>query len=321
MTLFIYEHLTSGALSSEPSSLSLMHEGDAMLQAISSDLLALGHHIAVMRDARLNNDVLSHPKLTQFEVDSVSGYQQVWQHAIKTYQLFLVIAPETDGVLANVVKQLEQQGKTVLGCNSASIDLFSDKLRCSIHLQQYDIASPVSYLAKDWLTQPHNADAVWVTKPRDGAGCETTYRLNTSNTHTKLSTLMTEHAQEFIVQPYIEGQHLSLSLFIDDDDIALLSVNIQHIDMTQQQLKLSHCEPQRQDQLATTHALKLAHSIHATMPGLWGFVGIDLIKTAHSLWVIDINPRLTSSYAESAMRQQHNPASRLHQNLTHTKTT
>lgn len=316
MTLFIYEHLTSGALSGEPYSASLMHEGDAMLQAITTDLVALGHNIALMRDARLDNTIFNHSQLEQFIVHSPATYQSIWQQAINTYQQFLIIAPETDGILARLVETLEQQGKTVLGCDAATTRLCSDKLASYQHLQQHGFSSPATLLATDWLTLAHPT-ALWIIKPRDGAGCETTYLLDTSQVQARLPQLIKQNEQALLVQPYIKGQNLSLSLFIDDDSVELLSVNIQHINVSQQQLSLIHCEPMRQDQLDETEALELAQSIHATMPALWGFVGIDLIKTSDKIWVIEINPRLTSSYAETAMRQKQNPAYRLHQSLQH----
>jgi len=317
MTLFIYEHLTSGALSHEPYSPDLMHEGDAMLLAISSDLVALGHELVVMRDARLNNDFFMQPQIELLEITDFTQYQAVWQQALSQYQSFVIIAPETNDVLAQLVQEIEQQGKTILGCDSASIRLCSDKLDCFEHLQQHALASPYTQLAEDWLIESDQHDSVWIIKPRDGAGCEHTYRFNTADLKAKLPALIKNHPQQYIVQPYIEGQNLSLSLFISDTDLELVSINVQHITINEQQLTLRNCDPHREDQLNETHALTLAQSIHATMPGLWGFVGIDLIKTQKTLWIIDINPRLTSSYAEATMRQKKNPATSLHNSLTH----
>ncbi|WP_438970606.1 ATP-grasp domain-containing protein [Methylophaga sp.] len=311
MTLFIYEHLTSGALSGEPYSVSLMHEGNAMLQAITNDLLALGHHIVTMRDARLDNTALTEAGVYVREITSLSDYQLSWDEAIKQYHQFLLIAPETDNVLADLTQNLEQQYKTVLGCDSLSIGICSDKILTYHHLQQNGFCSPTTLASQEWLADSHDTDASWAIKPRDGAGCEQTYCLNTDEARESLAN----DNREWIVQPFIAGENLSLSLFMTKDDIELLSINIQHIEMNGRTLTLKYCEPHRQDQLDSTVALELASSIHATMPGLWGFVGIDLIKTENTLWIIDINPRLTSSYAEAAMRQKKNPAYRLHQSL------
>ena len=41
----------------------------------------------------------------------------------------------------------------------------------------------------------------------------------------------------------------------------------------------------------------LARRVAAAVPELWGYAGIDLILTEAGLHVLEINPRLTSSYA------------------------
>lgn len=317
MTLFIYEHLTSGALSDKPYSPDLMHEGNAMLQAICTDLVALGHRLTVMRDARLNNDFYIQAQIELLEICDVGQYQAAWQQALSHYQLFVIIAPETNGVLAQRTQELERYNKTILGCNSTSIQLCSDKLACFKHLQQYALPTPYTQLAEDWRNDSKQTNSHWVVKPRDGAGCEDTYRFNSAELEANLPDLIKNHPRQCIVQPYIEGQDLSLSLFISDRSIELVSINVQHIDIMEQKLNLLNCKPHQAGFLDETRALALANSIHATMPGLWGFVGIDLIQTQDRLWIIDINPRLTSSYAESAMREQMNPAIPLHQSLTH----
>jgi predicted ATP-grasp superfamily ATP-dependent carboligase len=40
----------------------------------------------------------------------------------------------------------------------------------------------------------------------------------------------------------------------------------------------------------------LADRIAAAIPGLWGYVGVDLVLTRDGPVVLEINPRLTTSY-------------------------
>jgi len=40
----------------------------------------------------------------------------------------------------------------------------------------------------------------------------------------------------------------------------------------------------------------LVDAIAQALPALWGYVGIDLIETPEQTWVLEINPRLTTSY-------------------------
>jgi predicted ATP-grasp superfamily ATP-dependent carboligase len=41
----------------------------------------------------------------------------------------------------------------------------------------------------------------------------------------------------------------------------------------------------------------LASAIARALPGLWGYVGVDFIETENGPVVVDINPRVTTSYA------------------------
>jgi predicted ATP-grasp superfamily ATP-dependent carboligase len=315
MTLFIYEHLTSGALSGESYSASLMHEGNAMLEALTKDLIALGYNLVVMRDKRLPA-LSTNDNLSVIVVDSPNSYQQSWHTALEHYQRFLIIAPETGQVLYDLVAEVEQRKKSVLGCNSQTINLCTDKLQFARYLQQRDIVTPDTWSASDWSEKNFPAELEWLIKPIDGAGCESTFRLNTQEAREFLLKLGNQNAQQLIVQPFIDGTNLSLSLFITKSDTALISVNAQNVEIEDNQLHLHRCEPNRFDLLEASEAQNLAETIHDTMPGLWGFIGIDLIKTADKLWVIELNPRLTSSYAEAEMRQQQNPAMVMHRHLT-----
>jgi predicted ATP-grasp superfamily ATP-dependent carboligase len=309
MTLFIYEHLTSGALADEAISPSLLREGEAMLSAVCHDLAALGCHITVMRDSRLSALQDISGLISTLLVDSPAAYHQVWQQSLNQFSRFLVIAPETDGLLGQLVTQLEQKQKHHLGCSADAIRLCTDKLLSSQWLIKQGIATPHTVKADDWLKQAlPDTKTDWIIKPLDGAGCEQTFRMSAQQACAYLNTLSSNLLKQRIVQPYIKGTALSLSLFISDNDIEVLSVNRQHIEESDHQLHLSHCEAGRYDLIDPALVSRLTQQIHATIPGLWGFVGIDLVQSGDALWLIEINPRLTVSYAEAALRQGHNPA-------------
>ena len=313
MTIFIYEHLTSGALVNEPFSASLMHEGDAMITALSHDLLALDQSVSIMRDTRLP-DLAAHPLLHVIPVSSTQDYDQSWQDRLKDDEKMLIIAPETDAVLEELVIQLEATNKLHLGSSSSAIRLFSNKLETAQHLHNHGIPTPETMTAENWLINDvHLTDKQWILKPIDGAGCENTFKLNTLTMKQKLVAL--PERSRYIVQPYIDGEAMSLSVFITNQAITLLSINKQHMAEYADQLSLSHCEPHCNHLITATDATALATKIHESQPGLWGFVGIDLVITSNAVWVIEINPRLTSSYAEQGFREHQNPAQYLLQNI------
>lgn len=312
MTIFIYEHLTSGALSEEVFSAGLMHEGELMLESICRDLLVYGHNIAIMRDKRLPALTFPTDYLTIYPIENQVQYTETWQQCQRQYNFFLIIAPETDLILFNYVSSLEQQHKHVFNCSTDAILLCSDKYLSYQHLKKHHITTPETFTAAEWLAQEHPVHEQWIIKPIDGAGCENTYCSDSVSTRQRLATLPKD---KFIIQNYISGENLSLSLFISDGKPQLLSVNIQHIKQHQQRLHLSHCEAKRFDMLSPELALSIANQVIHCIEGLKGFVGIDIVKTPHAIYVIEVNPRLTSTYAEPAMREKTNPAAALNEQI------
>ena len=90
----------------------------------------------------------------------------------------------------------------------------------------------------------------------------------------------------------------------------MLSVNRQHIRLEEGRLHF---------QGVTTNALPdpdqryadLALRVGTAIPGLWGYVGIDLIDTEAGPVVLEVNPRVTVSYAGLHAMLGFNPAGKI----------
>ena len=99
---------------------------------------------------------------------------------------------------------------------------------------------------------------------------------------------------DYIIQPHIKGEKLSLSCLFKAGEAWLLSVNEQHFTVHQQQYHLDaisiNVSAEQKD------FIKLIAQIAKAIPELWGYVGIDLIKTPTHTFVLEINPRLTTSF-------------------------
>ncbi|EMR13928.1 hypothetical protein MPL1_02148 [Methylophaga lonarensis MPL] len=299
MKLFIYEHITSGALIDEPLPQSLAHEGDVMLQSIVQDLLATGHtSLTTLRDHRL--PTLNLAGLDCLAVKSDQDFSRQWQRALNDFELFLLIAPETDGQLLTLHQQVRDAGKIALGSSLAAIEICSDKMKTALTLRAANISTPETWLASDWLKQAEISNR-WVVKPFDGAGCLDTMQFETSaQTRDYLGQLPLQQHQKTIVQPFIEGDAISISLYVNDlDSFELLSINHQHMIIENQQLTLSGVAVNSvpETQLPIKQAMALSRDLIQAIPGLQGFVGVDVILQPQQPVVIEINPRLTTAYA------------------------
>ena len=324
MKLFIYEHITSGALSGNSLPVSLANEGHVMLMAVLHDCAYLsGMFINTMRDQRLKaiKFIDDDPQHNCHFISTQTQYAQCWQHCLNTADAVLIIAPETDNLLVELQQQALAANKLIIGCQPNAIKLATDKNKCNEHLIKHSIAVVETTLAYHWLTTPFTSPSGYILKPTDGAGCINTYYFNDRKELQKhLSSQEIATLDRLIVQPYVEGISTSLSLLASNDDIEVLAINRQYINQFQQQLKLTACTINDLSAipLPLEEAYRLAQQIHKAIPGLWGHIGIDLIVTDSSAFVIDINPRLTSSYIALSSSLNINPMSRLFEMKKHT---
>jgi len=321
MNLVVYEHITSGALCDEQLPASLAHEGEMMLSAILQDLLELGQiHLTILRDARLAQPtwMKSSSKITIRTCNHQQEFKQNWQELLNNHYFFLLIAPETDNILLSLQQQIIAANKTYLGCSAEATKLCSDKLLCYELLKKTDILTPATFSAKNSLLNTCLINQSYVVKPLDGAGCLDTFIFDSiQQTREYLISLSPSSRDRLIVQPYIDGATLSISLYIDGENLQLLSINEQLIEQQAQQFVFHGCvinsvatQPFNEQQ-----AMQLANQINQAIEGLSGYVGIDFILSNQGPVVVDINPRLTTAYVGLTTNIKHNPALPLWQHL------
>ncbi len=317
MKLFIYEHITSGALSEQALPNSLANEGNAMLAAVLRDCADIDYlTLNTLRDHRLTTSALfdREPRHLCHTVRNASDYAQYWQQCLKNCDAVLIIAPETDDILADLQQQALNQGKRIMGCQPKAIRLTSNKYRCYQHLSKHGLPTVETMLAEHWPNHRFVSPSGYILKPLHGAGCIDTYSFKTAEAlERSLSNYDITTLKQAVIQPYLEGRAASLSLLASDNEIEVLAINQQHIIQSQHQLKLAGCTINTTDAIPFSfeQAEQLASTIHAAIPGLWGHLGVDIILTENAAFVIDINPRLTSSYIALRRSLGLNPMSRL----------
>jgi hypothetical protein len=196
----------------------------------------------------------------------------------------LAIAPETAGILAEYAEYVPERGGDWLGCTPHAIRLTSDKLALAAHWQQHGIPTPA-------CTAPTHGPVV--IKPQFGCGAVATFRRPTPPTAAELADLQTQAQQPLLVQPDVPGHPASVALLVGPQSTLTLPAAAQHITagtvITYEggHVPLSEPEPSR--------AQHLARAAVACVPGLAGWVGVDLILGATD-FALEINPRLTTSY-------------------------
>lgn len=304
MKVLVYEYVTGGGPIA-PSS-SLAGEGALMLGALLDDLAEIpGVRPMVMLD-RLAPVVGVRNHTTEWlRLAPGEAAQERFLTEIHRVDAVWPIAPETGGVLERLCLAVEAAEKALLTSPSRAVGMTASKLKTVTRLASQGVPVIPTQPCDFKVATPHFAYPI-VVKADDGAGCEDSCIIRGAAQWESL-----RHGSDMvnpIMQPLVAGESLSLSGLFAHGEARLLSVNRQHIDQQLDRFQLNGCSvnalTDREGQF--TEILKRTA---AAFPELWGYAGIDLLMNEAGLWVLEINPRLTSSYAGLRSGLGVNPAS------------
>lgn len=307
MRIFVGEYVSGGGLADQaideiPSS--LRREGTAMLQAIVSDLSEVAETVVPL-DPRFASAFSSNTADT-VNMDRDQSLWGQWVTAAQTCDAALLVAPESNGILAKAVAMLRGSGVDVIAGSGDFLRTASDKYLTAKILHTAGVSHPPYMTLTDRrMEETLHQYEQFVVKPRDGCG---TQEIRIYDSLAKASTDLTEDG---ILQAWIPGRAIS---------IALVASATQHtfLPAVSQDLSGSHCEygggtgPLDDDAQRRATALA-SRAIVAMPPTARGFVGLDLLlgERPSEDCVIEINPRLTTSYVGLRRMIHGNLAARL----------
>jgi predicted ATP-grasp superfamily ATP-dependent carboligase len=290
MKILVFEYICGGGFCSEILPDALAKEGLLMLTALLRDLTIIEEHsITVLADWRFLNNFENGIEIIPIEKET--DILATFKSTLYFIDAVWLIAPETEQILFNLSQIVESSNKILLSSPSLTIAQTADKWQSYQCLSSYHIPTVNTAI----LTNNTQINAQQtVVKARDSVGCENSFIVDSQE---ELISLLAQFEQpnNYIIQPFIKGENLSISALFKLGKAQLLCVNRQQIQIIDQQFKLLGCEVNYQIKLAVFQ--RLVNQIAIAFPKLWGYVGIDLIQQSQQLLVLEINPRLTSSYA------------------------
>ncbi len=226
--------------------------------------------------------------------------EEQFRFLASTADYALVIAPESDGILATRCRWVENAGGRLLGPSVESVELAADKLRLGRHLQRQRIATPACELLGESGRVPGYIGFPAVLKPRDGAGSQATFFIQRKEDVQRARTIARHEGftGELLIQSFIPGRPVSVAFLLGAQQLIALPPASQELS-DDGRLHYQGGQVPLTDPWARA-AHELAKAAVRTVPGLHGFVGVDLVldtEPFHSSGcVIEINPRLTTSY-------------------------
>ncbi len=211
-----------------------------------------------------------------------------------------LVAPESGGCLERLARRVERAGGKLLGPSAAAIALAGDKRVLGRRLAAAGL--PVPPPAMPPFEFP------LVVKPARGAGGEGVALACFASELTRAleCARAADPRGHALAQRWVPGVPASVSLVTDGQRAQPLAVNRQHvrpgIPFTYEGGETPLAHP------LAARAVERALEACATVPGLRGYVGVDVVLTDHDAIVLEINPRLTTSYLGIRRALDGNPA-------------
>ena len=315
MKILVFEYITGGGFNTQELPDSLASEGRLMLNALLDNLRSHAGHengneitVVVMLDSRVNGSI----NTDGFDTVVISPEQNSHEEFVRLAShcdAVWPIAPEFDGILQTLCQAVELLGKMLLTSPACAVAVTGNKFNTYQHLKQHHIAtvptrlftgatwdsnSDVQHLAQELAgsstDNPICKVEEWLVKPVDGVGCTDSYVLTDRHDFEQMYL----RKGDYVIQPHIQGKKTSLSCLFKEGIGWLLCANLQHFNIINQQYHLSKIIVNHDSELSVYQ--DLVDNIAHALPELWGYVGIDLIETAEQLLVLEINPRLTTSF-------------------------
>lgn len=270
----------------------LADEGLLMLEALVTELVTLSSvQITVLLDYRIKKNNLP----DYINVIRVCKGQCVFQllpALIDDSDYVWPIAPEMDGALLKITQLIENSSKHLLNSSSKAIAICSDKLLTCQALEKNGIATVDSVQLNNFLQY---TTETWAIKRKDGVGCINSHFISNKKTFIQIKNQI-ENPADYIIQPFVAGDSLSLSCLFKQGKAWLLCCNQQLVSIKDDAFELEACVVNISPRKLKTYQ-NLINNIANVIPGLFGYVGIDIIQPEEGFaLVLEINPRLTTSY-------------------------
>jgi len=294
MHIFLYEWITGGGLVEEPGPLppTMLLEGAAMLTALAADFAAIdGAHVTLLRDMRL--DHLAFPHCDVIEVHSSSHRDEEIERLAAMADHTLIIAPEFDDILRCTLNMARAAGGKLIAPTDGFVSLASDKHRTAQRLAEAGVSVPAGVLlSPDDEKLPTDFDYPGVVKPVCGAGSQD--MLLVSSAKDELPPFHLPRRLEC----YCPGYPSSVAFLCGPEHRTPLPPCRQQLSTDGRFTYLGGSIIHEPELARRAHVL--ADATLEALPLALGYVGVDVVlgnaADGTEDFVIEVNPRLTTSY-------------------------
>ncbi len=306
MNVFVYELVTSGGCFLPENRVSpggsLLQEGQAMRDAVIEDFMAIdGVEVTAMQDVRIPPaERLQQLGVLLHSVDSIASHRQLISQLATDADVALVIAPEIGGHLVRLTSQLHQAGCELLSPDLATLQWASNKIATKQRLVASSISTPPPVNRRH--LESTAADVI--QKPADGAGCEGIRRWPAARWIREPVSPAGLDQTPYVIEQYCEGRPASVAMIGGLTGPITLTACEQFV--TWHESGDGWLQPSYfggriiTDSNHQERCRRLANQVAQLVGPFRGYIGVDIALAdatdGSNDVVIEINPRLTTSY-------------------------
>lgn len=334
MKILVFEYFTASGINN-PDTIS---EAKAILESMLSDLEEIDYYDNNSDLKHVNCDYLlsTNNKLLKFESDYKNSNPifikedlESWlKKNVARYDICIFVAAETENILYNLSKIIEDEKVKTLGSSSEAIDICTNKFKTFNSVKKV-VKQPKTFkinidnkgkwktFIKNKLNQykshennlnqkdlngvkkkefgslNENFNKKWIIKPINGVDCLNTIVIKDIKDLNQIENNF-DTDNEILLQEYIEGPVHSVSLIKTNEKTIPISLNKQFIELEGNNILYSGgCLPVEHP--LKEEAFDLSKKAVESIDGLYGFIGVDLILNEH-VYFLEINARLTTPY-------------------------
>lgn len=285
---------------------SMMSEGAGMLQAVVEDFDRAKIDTLVLVDNRFDSssDLPGEKMLVESGIHLV----ETLTGAAERVDWILLVAPESEGRLSWLHAILDPFVEKLLCPDRDFVELTADKSKTCELLRKAGVRTPAGCRLDQWLREPSilKLSSPFVLKPNDGAGSEGIRWLDVGAPVDPSGI----EPKKWRIEEVVSGKAASVSVLCGGvagqncvfDPTLQIFIDGHWVD----------CELVKESGMIS-RAKRLAERVIATLPQTIGYIGIDFVygSCAEADTVIEVNPRLTSSYLRLRDHVDFNIAERL----------
>ena len=192
----------------------------------------------------------------------------------------IIIAPETNNLSSKIYSHVSQNHK-VLGSNISSLNTFSSKTKMLTELRRLNLPIVENYK----LNLNYKGKIIY--KPDTSAGSENTFVTNKNNYEKK---------KGYLVQKFYNGKKGSFLMLCKNGKSKVICCNEQLLKLKKEKIQQVGCIMGGLEKHRNEIEI-IANRISKNFKGLFGIVGVDIVRENKKWLIIEINPRFTSAYS------------------------